>query len=341
MEERQVQLGSLPSRLGNTVIEIENISKGYEGTLLFSGFSYLFGKTDRIGIIGPNGCGKTTLLSCITGKVRPDTGSVTIGQTVRIGCFAQENDLPDESLRVIDYIREGGEYIRTPDGMKSASAMCEDFLFDPEMQYAQVGRLSGGEKRRLCLLRVLMENPNVLVLDEPTNDLDIQTLQVLEDYLDHFAGVVITVSHDRYFLDRVATRIFAFGDGPELLQSEGGYTDYVARFGSPAEKGAPAKGGDRSEKAPADQGRRRDRKKTRLSYKEQREYDSLEEEIEALEEEIARLDREILEAAADYIRLADLTGQRQERDALLEEKMERFLELQDLLDSFEKGGADG
>ena len=199
VEERQVSLSSLPSRLGNKIIEVNEIGKCYDGPLLFHHFTYLFGKTDRIGIIGKNGCGKSTLLKCIIGRETPTYGSVEIGQTVQIGYFGQENDMPNDTDRVIDYIRDTAEYIRTADGLVSASSMCERFLFDPEMQYAPIGKLSGGEKRRLCLLKVLMENPNVLVLDEPTNDLDIQTLQVLEDYLDRFAGVIICVSHDRYF----------------------------------------------------------------------------------------------------------------------------------------------
>ncbi len=334
VEERQIRLESLPSRLGNTIIEIEGISKSYGDRLLFEDFSYLFGRTDRIGIIGPNGCGKSTLLRCLSGLTVPDTGTVTIGQTVKIGCFAQENDLPDEDMRVIDYVREGGEYIRTREGLVSASSMCERFLFDGTAQYAPVGKLSGGEKRRLCLLRVLMENPNVLFLDEPTNDLDIQTLQILEDYLDGFAGVVVTVSHDRYFLDRVVTRIFAFADGPRLLRSEGGYTDYVRHFG-PMGRGEDAvRSAAAVRPAPAKPERRREKKKTRLSYMEQKEYDSLEGEIAGLEEEIASLDEEIGRAGADYVRLQDLTARRDALDKLLEEKMERFLFLQDLVDSF-------
>ncbi|MBQ3973538.1 MAG: ABC-F family ATP-binding cassette domain-containing protein [Lachnospiraceae bacterium] len=344
VEERQVQLSALPSRLGNTVIEIEGISKGYQGKTLFEGFSYLFGKTDRIGIIGPNGCGKTTLLRCITGETEPDRGRVTIGQTVQIGTFSQENIMPDESLRVIDFIRETAEYIRTPEGLTSASAMCEKFLFDPEMQYAPIGKLSGGEKRRLCLLKVLMENPNVLVLDEPTNDLDIQTLQVLEDYLDHYAGVVVVVSHDRYFLDRVVTRIFAFdGSDPVLKQSEGGFTDYLRHFGAvPGEGGAVLSSREvKGAAAASDQAKpssrdtwKKERTKKSLTYMEQREYDSIEGEIEALEEKIALLDEQMAASATDFVKLAELSKEREEADALLEEKMERFMELQDMVDSF-------
>ena len=345
VEERQVELSSLPSRLGNTVIEIKGISKGYKGKVLFRDFSYLFGKTDRIGVIGPNGCGKTTLLGCITGREEPDQGKVTIGQTVQIGFFSQENSMPDENLRVIDFIRETAEYIRTADGLTSASAMCEKFLFDPEMQYAPVGKLSGGEKRRLCLLKVLMENPNVLVLDEPTNDLDIQTLQILEDYLDHYAGVVIVVSHDRYFLDRVVTRIFAFdGKSTVLVQSEGGFTDYLRHFGSvPGSGGAVLSARDLKENTEGQSQKdkpssrdtwKKERTKTKLSYMEQKEYDSIESEIESLEERIAALDEEMVLAATDFVKLGELSKEREEKDRILEEKLERFMELQDMVDSF-------
>ena len=210
VEERQVKLNSLPSRLGGKTIELHNICKGYDGRELIHDFSYTFHKTDRIGIIGANGCGKSTLLKIIEGEVKPDSGYVEIGQTVKIGCFSQENERLDPDERVIDYIKDTAEFIRTTEGLVSATNMCEQFLFDSEMQYSRIEKLSGGEKRRLYLLKVLMESPNVLILDEPTNDLDIQTLRILEDYLDRFAGILIVVSHDRYFLDRVVTRIFSF-----------------------------------------------------------------------------------------------------------------------------------
>ena len=226
-EERQVQLSSIPTRMGNKTIILENLSKSYGDRTLFKDFSYTFQKLDRIGIIGPNGCGKSTLLKCILGEIKPDTGTTIIGQTIKIGYFGQENEALDETSRVLDYIKETAEYIETVDGLVSATVMCERFLFTPDMQYAPISKLSGGEKRRLYLLRVLMEQPNVIVLDEPTNDLDIQTLRILEDYLDGFPGIIITVSHDRYFLDRVVTRVFAFEPDGTLFQSEGGYSDYV------------------------------------------------------------------------------------------------------------------
>ena len=362
VEERQAVIASLPTRLGNKIIEINGIGKSYNGKMLFRDFTYLMGKTDRIGIIGENGCGKTTLLRCIIGGEKPDTGSVEIGQTVQIGYFGQENDLPDLSERVIDYIKDTAEYVRTADGLASASSMCERFLFTPEMQYNPVGKLSGGEKRRLCLLKVLMESPNVLILDEPTNDLDIQTLQILEDYLDHFPGVIIAVSHDRYFLDRVVTRIFAFREDGTLMQSEGGYTDYIehgghvpgaqdaltgasgaaGNFGSGAGSGKGGQSGKTVQSAKqastggAAEWKASRPKKKKLSYSQQREYDGIEAEIEALEEKSKELEDQMVLAATDYPKLAALSQEKEEVDRQLEEKMERFIELQDLVDSFEE-----
>lgn len=360
-EERQVEISSLPSRIGGKTIELDNISKSYSGKPLFHGFSYIFLKTDRIGIIGPNGCGKSTLLRTILGLVPPDTGSVSVGQTIRFGYFSQENEALDESLHVIDYIRQTAEYIRTPEGLVSASEMCDRFLFPPEMQYTPIAKLSGGEKRRLYLLHILMENPNVLILDEPTNDLDIQTLQILEDYLDHFAGIIITVSHDRYFLDRVTTRIFAFEPDGTLWQSEGGYQEYrehrqldvgtaVNGAGTAAKAATgtvPAKtaGGAAALSADSDKLRNgarepeggntaqsQQRHQAKLSYKDQREYDTIEEEIDCLSEEEAALDEQITAAASDYTKLAELTRKKEEIDKKLEERMERYLELQELVD---------
>ena len=224
----EVELGSIASRLGRTTVELKNLSKAYDGKTLIRDFSYIFLKNDRVGFIGPNGSGKSTLMKMIAGWVKPDSGEIEIGQTVKLGYFSQENEAMDNDLRVIDYIKNVAEYVRTPDGSVSASQMLERFLFPPSVQYTVIGKLSGGEKRRLYLLRILMDAPNVLILDEPTNDLDIRTLTILEDYLDSFQGIVITVSHDRYFLDRVVRRIFAFeGDG-KICQYEGGFTDYQA-----------------------------------------------------------------------------------------------------------------
>ena len=351
-EERQIQLQALPSRLGGKTIEAQQIGKCYDGRWLFRDFSYRFLKTDRIGIIGPNGCGKTTLLRCLTGQLSPDEGGVDIGQTVEVGYFGQENEPLKDTDRVIDFIKDAAEYIRTADGLVSASAMCERFLFDSHMQYQPVGRLSGGEKRRLYLLRILMRNPNVLVLDEPTNDLDIRTMQVLEDYLDHFAGIVITVSHDRYFLDRIVTRIFSFEEGG-IRQSEGAFAEYLehkeawetddlfpdmnkqekktgkgqragTQSGKPAETDPEGKKRSGSE--------RRSHRKKGLTFSEQYEYNGIEDVISALEEQIASLDSEIAQVTTDYVRLSQLMQEKEQAEEQLEQKLERFLELQEKLD---------
>ena len=340
-EERLVTLQTLPSRLGGKTIEAEGISKAYGEKVLFRDFSYLFLKTDRIGIIGPNGCGKTTLLRCLLGEMEPDGGTVEVGQTVQIGYFGQENEPLKDDQRVIDFIKDEAEYIRTEDGMVSASAMCERFLFDGNQQYQPVGRLSGGEKRRLYLLKVLMSNPNVLVLDEPTNDLDIRTLQVLEEYLDRFAGIVIVVSHDRYFLDRVVTRIFSFeGDGV-IKQSEGAYTEYLIHReekeaapgeSDPGKANAEKKTGKEDAASTKEDGRRSRSKKKGLSYIEQREYDGIEDEICALEERSAALEEEISRQVSDYVKLTELMEEKTKVDDRLEERLGRFLELQEKLD---------
>ena len=341
-EERQVELSSLPTRMGNKTIILENISKSYEDKTLFSDFSYTFGKLDRIGIIGPNGCGKSTLLKCIIGEVTPDTGSIEIGQTIKIGYFGQENEALDETKRVIDYIKDTAEFVRTEDGLVSASVMCDRFLFDPKMQYAQISKLSGGEKRRLYLLKVLMEQPNVIILDEPTNDLDIQTLRVLEDYLDGFAGIIITVSHDRYFLDRVVTRIFSFELDGYLHQSDGGYSDYLIhkREADAAISQDSDNKNANDDKKSEDKGSkgkyRAPREKTKLSFNEQKEYDNIESEIEKLEERSAKLEEEIAKAATDFPRLMELTKEKEETDAEIDRKMNRYVELQELVDSFSK-----
>lgn len=342
-EERQVQLSSLPSRMGNKTIIIDRISKSYEDKVLFANFSYTFNKLDRIGIIGPNGCGKSTLMKCIIGQILPDTGSIEIGQTIKIGFFGQENEALDENKRVIDYIKDTAEFIRTSEGLVSASVMCERFLFSPDMQYAPISKLSGGEKRRLYLLRVLMEQPNVIILDEPTNDLDIQTLRILEDYLDGFAGIIITVSHDRYFLDRVVTRIFAFEPDGSLYQSEGGYSDYVVhkKATETVNDKAPGSKNATSQSKTDDicgKGKyRTPREKTKLSYNEQKEYDNIESEIEKLEERSAQLEAAITEAATDYPKLVSLTKEKDEVDAEIERKMDRYVELQEMVDSFQNG----
>lgn len=335
-EERLVEIESLPSRIGGKTIELDHISKSYGGQKLYQDFTYHFRKTDRIGIIGPNGCGKSTLIKTILGMISPDSGTVTIGQTIQFGYFSQENELLDESARVIDYIRNTAEYIRTADGLVSASEMCDRFLFDPKMQYARIGKLSGGEKRRLYLLHVLMENPNVLILDEPTNDLDIQTLQILEDYLDRFVGIILVVSHDRYFLDRVVTRIFAFEEDGHLWQSDGGYEEYrehLLQAGKEAAKTRDLRGSDKNAAAAGAEAPVRPQHKAKLSYKDQREYDTIEEEIDRLQKQSDELAAQIPEAATDYERLRKLTEEKDALDARIEERMERYLELQEMVDA--------
>ena len=336
VEERQAVISSMASRLGRTILEISGISKAYGSRTLFSDFTYTFTKTDRIGIIGPNGCGKSTLLKILMGMETPDTGSVTVGQTVNFGYFSQENEALEETGRVIDCIRDVAEYVHTPEGLVSASAMCEKFLFDPKMQYTPVSLLSGGEKRRLYLLKVLMSSPNVLILDEPTNDLDIQTLQVLEDYLDTFNGVIIAVSHDRYFLDRVVNRIFSFEPDHRIYQSEGAYTEYLEHRQSPDSvlpSGKPVTPAIEAE--PAVKTARTGHTGKKLSFNEQREYDGLEAQIDALTEKSDSLDREIQEAASDYTRLSALTEEKEQVDRELEEKIGRFLELEEKIASFQ------
>ncbi len=335
VEERQVMIDSLPTRLGGKTIEVNGISKGYGERTLFHDFTYMFTKKDRIGIIGPNGCGKSTFLKVLTGALQPDTGSVEIGQTVKIGYFSQENEGLDHCIkdraRVIDAVQEVARYIKTSDGQVSASDMCDRFLFTPEMQYTLVEKLSGGEKRRLALLRVLMDAPNVLILDEPTNDLDISTLQVLEDYLDHFSGIIIVVSHDRYFLDRVVTRIFAFEPDGTLWQSEGGYEEYLEHHllaGKTAANSAVS-----TAAKPKKDAQPKERHQKKLSYKDQREWDSIQDEIDALQEESDSLGAEILQSGTDYTKLADLTKKKEEVDEKLEARMERYFELEELVSS--------
>lgn len=338
IEDRDVEMQSLASRLGGKTIECNGLSKRYGDRVLFQDFTYIFGKVDRVGIIGPNGCGKSTLLKTIVGLVETDTGSVEIGQTVKIGYFGQENEELRSDGRVIDIVKDKGEYVETKDGKVTASKMCETFLFDGNMQYTPVSKLSGGEKRRLYLLQVLMTSPNVLILDEPTNDLDIQTLRVLEDYLDTFQGIVITVSHDRYFLDRVVTRIFSFEPDGTIARSEGGYEDYYLRgFASTeaAKVGAKPQGiTDSKTESTSKEEWKKPREQKKLSYKDQKEYDTIEDDIEKIENRIKEIDEEMVLNATDYPKLAGLTKEKQELEEQVDYKMMRFMELQDLVDSF-------
>lgn len=328
--EGKVEISALSSRLGKTTIELDGVTKSFDGKTVIADFSYILLPGDRIGIIGPNGCGKSTLLKILTGVIKPDNGDVVTGQTVKIGYFSQENEYMDESERVIDYIRDVAEYIQTPDGTATASQMLEKFLFTGSLQYSLIQKLSGGEKRRLYLLRVLMEAPNILVLDEPTNDLDIATLTILEDYLQGFAGIVVTVSHDRYFLDKLATRIFAFeGDGV-IRQYEGNFSDYREKVGETELQ--------KSEEKPKKEWRQRTSEKLKFSYNEKKEYDTIEEEVAKLEEKVTELEREMESSATNYGKLNELMKEKEATEALLEEKMERWVYLNDLAEKIIASG---
>lgn len=344
-QDGQVEIGSVSTRMGRTTVELEHISKSYGERVLIRDFSYIFLKADRIGFIGPNGSGKTTLMKMIDGRVEPDAGTITIGQTIKIGYYTQEIEnskdagiaYMDPEEKVIDYIRNTAEYVRTTEGLVSATMMLERFLFPSSQQYSPIGKLSGGEKRRLNLLRVLMEAPNVLILDEPTNDLDIKTLTILEDYLDSYDGIVIAVSHDRYFLDRVVRRIFAFeGDG-EIRQYEGGYTDYRNRLEEEgrqmpgmSQSTASAETGTQTSTVPDSKATWTSEKKLKFSYKEQREYETIEDDIAALEQKVEDLDNEMAANATNAAKLRELMEEKEKTEAALEEKMERWEYLEEL-----------
>ena len=342
-----VELSSVSNRMGRTTIELNQISKSYPGKELIRDFSYIFLKNDRVGFVGRNGCGKTTLMKMITGAVQPDAGDIEIGQTIKIGYYAQECDMPDDK-RVIDYIRDVAEIIDTTEGKVTAARMLEKFLFSGEDQYGLVGKLSGGEKRRLNLCRVLMEAPNVLILDEPTNDLDIATLTILESYLDTFQGIVIAVSHDRYFLDRTMKRIFAFeGDGI-IRQYEGNYSDYLLRksveaelvqqtacdgkSGRTKEKETTEKNGSTETEAAGEKKNTWDpgKRKLKFSYKEQKEYETIEQDIADMEQQIADLEASIPNYASDFVKLQEINQKTEELKAALEEKMDRWMYLEEL-----------
>ena len=343
--DQSMELESISSRLGRTTVELDHLCKAYGDKTLIKDFTYIFLKNDRVGIIGPNGSGKSTLMKMIAGWVQPDSGTIEIGQTVKMGYFSQENEAMDESLKVIDYIKNVAEYVQTKDGSVSASMMLERFLFPSSVQYTTIDRLSGGEKRRLYLLRILMDAPNVLLLDEPTNDLDIRTLTILEDYLDSFQGIVITVSHDRYFLDRIVRRIFAFEGNGKITQYEGGFTDYqaaVLRKEVEAEAmaaGNPKTGikSDKSKDEKSEEDSKSSKKtwnggpkKLRFTYQEQKDWDVIESQIEKLEEEIADLDVQMEKAASDFVKLKELMDRKAQAESELDAKMERWMYLNDL-----------
>lgn len=340
--DQKIELSSISTRMGRTTVELNHIHKAYGNRVLIQDFSYIFLKQDRIGFIGKNGSGKTTLMKIIEGRLKPDSGEVVLGQTIKIGYYSQEIEeeksagiaYMDPSMRVIDYIKNTAEFVRTKEGLVSASAMLERFLFPSEEQYGVIGKLSGGEKRRLNLLRVLMEAPNVLVLDEPTNDLDIVTHSILEDYLDTYDGIVITVSHDRYFLDRIVRRIFAFEADGNIRQYEGGYTDYVNRKKAEEllqeEKEPVKKEKDETTENKKNKKPRNSEPKLKFSYNEKREYETIEDEIASLEEKSEELEQEILKCATDFVRLNELTKEKEEVDEALLEKMDRWEYLEEL-----------
>lgn len=335
VRDAEVEMDSVETRMGKKTIELHHISKSYGQKKLIDDFEYIVLKNQRLGIIGPNGCGKSTLMKIITGKEEPDQGTVEIGDTVKIGYFAQEVTEMDENQRVIDYIKDVAEYVPTKDGRITASQMLERFLFTPAMQYTPIGKLSGGERRRLYLLKVLMDAPNVLILDEPTNDLDIPTLTILEDYLDSFLGIVITVSHDRYFLDNIADRIFAFEADGKLVQYEGGYTDYLEA--KERKNGTVVRESEESAKKKADRKNwKKDApEKLKFTYKEQKEYETIDDEIASLEQKIEELDEQMMQYATNSAKLSEITEQKEAAEATLEEKMERWVYLNDLAERIE------
>lgn len=344
-ETQSVTMSSITSRLGNKTIELSHICKTWPGKSapVIEDFSYNFLRTDRIGVVGPNGCGKTTLMKLITGVTKPDSGSIEIGDTVRIGYFSQENEALDPDMKVLDYVKETAEYIQTTDGLMSASTMCERFLFDGTLQHQRIEKLSGGEKRRLYLLKVLVSSPNILILDEPTNDLDISTLCILEDYLDSFQGILIVVSHDRYFLDRVVRKLLVFDGQGSISQFEGGYTDYYLTHDSFANSAAvpqtspvrTSSGSTEAEPAPKKKPQSSPVKK-KFSFNEQREYDTIEDDIAEKEDAISQLETDINNSVSDFVKLNELTQKKEKLEAELDHLLERYVYLTELAESFEK-----
>lgn len=336
--DQSVEIDSVETRMGKKTIELSHVSKSFGEKKVLDDFTYIILKNQRLGIIGPNGCGKSTLMKILAGVLEPDSGEVEVGDTIRIGYFAQEVPDMDSGMRVIDYVRETAEYIPTRDGQISASMMLERFLFDSAMQYTPISKLSGGEKRRLYLLKVLMEAPNVLLLDEPSNDLDIPTLTILEDYLDSFAGIVAAVSHDRYFLDNMADRIFAFEGEGRLVQYEGGYTDYLEayqrRYAQENREGEKSAGEEK--KASSQKTWKQNRQeKLKFTFKEQREYETIDDDIAALEEKIAALDSDMMKNATNSGKLRELMEEKEQAEQELEEKMDRWVYLNDLAERIE------
>lgn len=345
-EKVEISVGS--SRLGKKIIELDNISKSFGDKKLIDDFSYILLRDDRVGIVGPNGAGKSTLINIINGKLQPDSGNVTVGETVKIGVFSQETYHMDNNMRVIEYIRDAAEYITTAEGDKiTASQMLEKFLFPPHEQWSLIGKLSGGERRRLYLLRVLMESPNILLLDEPTNDLDIATLTILEDYLEEFPGAVITVSHDRYFLDRVVNKIFSFEGNGKIMQHTGNYSDYKefveiaeaekANVDNKADKKKETV--DKNNSSVDKNTENKKEKPLKFSFKEQKEYDEIDGVIADLESKIEEIDKDIDKASSDFSKLQELLKEKESLEKQLEEKMDRWVYLNELADKIAEAKA--
>ncbi|MBU3840513.1 MAG: ABC-F family ATP-binding cassette domain-containing protein [Candidatus Ruminococcus intestinipullorum] len=339
VQDQVVELDSIETRMGKKTIELHHISKKYGEKILLEDFNYIVLKNQRLGIIGPNGCGKSTLLKMLVGLEKPDEGRIEIGETIKIGYFAQEEQHMDENQRVIDYVKDIAEYIQTRDGKISASQMLERFLFTPEMQYAPIGKLSGGEKRRLYLLGILSREINVLLIDEAGNNLDIPTVTILEDYLQSFQGIVITVSHDRYFLDNVVDRIFEFDGKGHLKQYEGGYTDYLEakkrRQAQTQESDRLTNTREKQQGEGGKQWKKNHASKLRFSYKEEKEFAVIDKEIAALEEKLDLLDGQMMANATNSVKLSELALEKESVEAKLEEKMERWVYLNDLAEKIE------
>lgn len=334
--DEKLNLSSVSTRLGKKTIEINSVSKSFGERKIIDNFDYIITRDARIGIVGRNGAGKSTLLNMIAGKIKPDSGNIDIGETVKMGYFSQEAKEMDTSMKVIDYIRNIAEIVETVDGPLTAAMMLEKFLFPGDLQHSTIGRLSGGERRRLYLLSILMEAPNILLLDEPTNDLDIQTLTILEDYLENFSGAVVVVSHDRYFLDKVVDRIFEIVDNGQVKSYNGGYTDYYETTMLELKNKKDNKITDSTKdlKDNKYQGSQRP-KKLKFSFKEQQEYNTIDEDIASLEEKISELEKLIEKNATDYVKLQELIEEKEKNEKLLEEKMDRWVYLSDLAERIE------
>lgn len=344
LDDSKVDISTSFTRLGKKVIELKNISKSFGDKTLIKDFNYIILPKDRIGIVGPNGAGKSTLIKILNGDLNPDKGTIEIGETVKIGYFSQEYRSIDDDLRVIEYIRETAEFITTSDGSKiSASQMLERFLFDSEIQWSLINKLSGGEKRRLYLLKVLMDAPNVLLLDEPTNDLDTETLTILEDYLENFNGSVISVSHDRYFLDKIADKIFVFEGNGVIQKHTGNYSEVMEVTGdgycksTKSSKEEVNEVNDNKNFTETKNNKSKPKNKSlKFSYKEKLEYEQIDEIIEDLEEKIIKLDEEISENTSDFQKLQELLKKKQDLEKLLEEKMNRWTYLNELAEKIEE-----